>query len=406
VSVIVLGLMFVALTGLGFVADGDRMLDTVLPAVLAAAAAAGVLGTLAFLLLGRQRQARRTSWLEVVERHGNSELRLVTETERRRTPRPEGSAPRLLSVCCSIVATGVGFGVLYFMQTLDTPGVNTPALTAAFTSQFGAEDWALLNIAVGALFAARIGRSVGTMLAAASPEIICNRVVRPLSVRGADIVASGLQRLRDAALTAGVPAVTDGLLHRLTLRVTELVQVKGEPVDLGSLTTELRQIDEFEAELNALGNAVRESRAAARGAAALELPRTLQRRPEYHAALNETRAAAARLGRRLDDSAWMVPIVREAGSARILRQLRSWMLEIEEASGPLRAALGCYALLGVPPDARAEEIQQAYRQRIRECHPDLGGDGAEDRERRERMAQALNVARDQALALLGPPDGT
>lgn len=45
-------------------------------------------------------------------------------------------------------------------------------------------------------------------------------------------------------------------------------------------------------------------------------------------------------------------------------------------------------VLGVPPDADAEQVRRAYRRLARECHPDLGGDAAEFH-RLQDAAQAL-----------------
>ena len=46
---------------------------------------------------------------------------------------------------------------------------------------------------------------------------------------------------------------------------------------------------------------------------------------------------------------------------------------------PISASLDPYAVLGVTPDATAEDIRAAYRQRARETHPDHGGDPDEFR---------------------------
>ncbi len=45
-------------------------------------------------------------------------------------------------------------------------------------------------------------------------------------------------------------------------------------------------------------------------------------------------------------------------------------------------------VLGVPPDADAEQVRRAYRRLARECHPDLGGDAAEFH-RLQEAARAL-----------------
>ena len=54
-----------------------------------------------------------------------------------------------------------------------------------------------------------------------------------------------------------------------------------------------------------------------------------------------------------------------------------------------------YEVLGVLPDATAEELAAARRRRARTLHPDVGGDAA--------AMQALNQAYDAAVALLSSP---
>lgn len=49
------------------------------------------------------------------------------------------------------------------------------------------------------------------------------------------------------------------------------------------------------------------------------------------------------------------------------------------------------ALLGVPSDAPLEEIKRAYREQVKEAHPDLGG----DREAFERLREAYTTAKGQ-----------
>lgn len=57
-----------------------------------------------------------------------------------------------------------------------------------------------------------------------------------------------------------------------------------------------------------------------------------------------------------------------------------------------------YAILGVSPDASAEEIRQAYRQCVRELHPDLNPDRAEWATRQlQRVNAAYDVLREPAL---------
>jgi DnaJ-class molecular chaperone len=58
-----------------------------------------------------------------------------------------------------------------------------------------------------------------------------------------------------------------------------------------------------------------------------------------------------------------------------------------------------YGVLGIAPSATAADVQRAYRRRARLLHPDVAGDGATS-----RMAE-LNLARDEILARLRPPNG-
>lgn len=52
-----------------------------------------------------------------------------------------------------------------------------------------------------------------------------------------------------------------------------------------------------------------------------------------------------------------------------------------------------YELLGVPPNATPDEIEDAYHRRLRECHPDLHwADGDEAIDRAEQQTRALTEA--------------
>jgi hypothetical protein len=54
-------------------------------------------------------------------------------------------------------------------------------------------------------------------------------------------------------------------------------------------------------------------------------------------------------------------------------------------------ARGAFAELGVPTGASPEEIERAYRRRVKEVHPDQGG----DEEAFRRLREAYTVARDR-----------
>ena len=55
----------------------------------------------------------------------------------------------------------------------------------------------------------------------------------------------------------------------------------------------------------------------------------------------------------------------------------------------------CWRLLGVAPDASAEEVRAGFAKRVRDVHPDSGGTG-------DALTMRLLVeARDEALGLAG-----
>jgi len=51
-------------------------------------------------------------------------------------------------------------------------------------------------------------------------------------------------------------------------------------------------------------------------------------------------------------------------------------------------------VLGIDPSATAEEVRSAYREQIKDVHPDHGG----DRETFERVREAYAVAKERAEA--------
>ena len=57
-----------------------------------------------------------------------------------------------------------------------------------------------------------------------------------------------------------------------------------------------------------------------------------------------------------------------------------------------RSAESAYAVLGLPSDASESAVRRAYRERVKEVHPDQGGDEAEFR----RVREAYDTARRQA----------
>lgn len=75
-----------------------------------------------------------------------------------------------------------------------------------------------------------------------------------------------------------------------------------------------------------------------------------------------------------------------AGGAAAGRRLRS---EEREATRRRRAA---FAALGLPPDADEEAVEAAFRRRVKQAHPDHGGDSAQFR----RVREAYEVASEHA----------
>ena len=66
----------------------------------------------------------------------------------------------------------------------------------------------------------------------------------------------------------------------------------------------------------------------------------------------------------------------EARPAAIARRLP--FLTPPHRSGPVRSRPSdAHAVLGVPVDADIETLRDAYRRRVKDCHPDQGGDPAE-----------------------------
>lgn len=69
----------------------------------------------------------------------------------------------------------------------------------------------------------------------------------------------------------------------------------------------------------------------------------------------------------------------------------------ESAAGPIAAIdpekLGAYEILGLSPSASLAQVKQAYRKRMKECHPDLfAGMDQQAKDLAERWTKALNAA--------------
>lgn len=61
-------------------------------------------------------------------------------------------------------------------------------------------------------------------------------------------------------------------------------------------------------------------------------------------------------------------------------------------SGATGSVAAAFALLGLQPTADSEAVKAAYRDRVKEVHPDQGGDGEEFR----RLQEAYTTAREHA----------
>ena len=59
-----------------------------------------------------------------------------------------------------------------------------------------------------------------------------------------------------------------------------------------------------------------------------------------------------------------------------------------------------FTVLGVPVDSEIHTVRKAYRQRVRECHPDLFQNPDEQKAAQERLV-ALNLAYEEALRICG-----
>jgi molecular chaperone DnaJ len=59
-----------------------------------------------------------------------------------------------------------------------------------------------------------------------------------------------------------------------------------------------------------------------------------------------------------------------------------------------------FTVLGVPADSDAPAVRKAYRQHVRECHPDLFQNSEEQKAAQERLV-TLNLAYEQALRICG-----
>jgi len=58
---------------------------------------------------------------------------------------------------------------------------------------------------------------------------------------------------------------------------------------------------------------------------------------------------------------------------------------------------GYFSLLDIPPDATEDEIRAAYRRKVKEWHPDYGGDDESFVRLREAYAYAIDHARSRRV---------
>lgn len=61
-----------------------------------------------------------------------------------------------------------------------------------------------------------------------------------------------------------------------------------------------------------------------------------------------------------------------------------------------------YLLLGIAPDADTDQVRSAYRQKVKECHPDQFQDPQEQKVAQEKLI-ALNLAYESALSRAPKP---
>jgi hypothetical protein len=69
----------------------------------------------------------------------------------------------------------------------------------------------------------------------------------------------------------------------------------------------------------------------------------------------------------------------------------------EDAAGSPDEILRAYRMLGLRPDASDAEVNEAWRKRRMETHPDRAGEDPAEFERRNRMSAEINLARDVIL---------
>jgi hypothetical protein len=76
---------------------------------------------------------------------------------------------------------------------------------------------------------------------------------------------------------------------------------------------------------------------------------------------------------------------------RGIRELRGERVDPPVPQASSEALDICYKMLGVPPSASWEQIEQAYRQKAKIHHPDHGGDDDAMRALNEAYAQIRKV---------------
>jgi DnaJ-class molecular chaperone len=92
---------------------------------------------------------------------------------------------------------------------------------------------------------------------------------------------------------------------------------------------------------------------------------------------------------------WVILLALLFAALRIVRVLLAPPSDVGRTRPAARAAPDPYAVLGVPPGASGEEIAEAYRERIKEYHPDrVASLGPELRELAHRKTVEIQQARD------------
>ncbi|HKJ59411.1 MAG TPA: J domain-containing protein [Halobacteriales archaeon] len=82
----------------------------------------------------------------------------------------------------------------------------------------------------------------------------------------------------------------------------------------------------------------------------------------------------------------------EPGNGATSGRASTWRRRVRDAEAPGRTADSAFATLGLPSGASESAVREAYRERVKDVHPDHGGDVESFR----RLREAYTVARERA----------